>query len=209
MVYILQEEMKTSLRYLGLFLLGVPAGILLTGHDNLPVSGAATVALYLLLLTVGFSLGADPRLPEILRSLRLRILFVPLSTIAGTFLGVSLYNLLFSDLTAGEAMAAGLGMGYYSLSSIILTDLSGEELGVIALLANIARETLTLLLAPFLPAWLGALAPISSGGATSMDTTLPVILQTSGKQYVLHAMVHGVILTILVPFLVSATYRLF
>ena len=36
-----------------------------------------------------------------------------------------------------------------------------------------------------------------------MDTTLPVIAQYSGKQYVLLSVFNGLILTVLVPFLVT------
>ncbi len=199
--------MKSSLIYISIFLAGIFTGILLTGNNWLPVGQMTTIALYFLLFAVGINLGSDPQLKEIVGSIRIRILYIPLSTITGTLLGVFVYNLIFSDLSTGEAAAVGLGMGYYSLSSTILAGISGEELGVIALLANISREALTLLLAPLYPSWLGKLAAISSGGATSMDTTLPVIIKTAGNRYILHAMVHGIILTILVPFLVTAAYR--
>ncbi len=82
-------------------------------------------------------------------------------------------------------------------------------MGVIALLANISREVITLLLAPLFARITGKLSPIASGGATSMDTTLPIIIKSSGKEYLIHSMIHGVILTILVPFLVSLAIQFF
>ena len=39
----------------------------------------------------------------------------------------------------------GSGFGYYSLSSIFITEYKGAELGTIALLSNISREIITLL----------------------------------------------------------------
>ena len=45
-------------------------------------------------------------------------------------------------------MAVGAGFGYYSLSSIFITEYKGPELGTIALLSNITREIITLLFAP-------------------------------------------------------------
>jgi uncharacterized membrane protein YbjE (DUF340 family) len=75
--------------------------------------------------------------------------------------------------------------------------------GVIALLANISREIITLLFTPLFVKIFGKLAPISAGGATSMDTTLPIISRFSGHDYAIVSVVHGTILTILVPFLVS------
>ena len=79
----------------------------------------------------------------------------------------------------------------------------GVELGTIALLANIMREIITLLGAPILRKWFGPLAPISVGGATTMDTTLPIIMQVSGKQFTVISIAHGFITDFTVPFLVT------
>ena len=97
----------------------------------------------------------------------------------------------------------GSGFGYYSLSSIFITEYKGAELGTIALLANISREILTLLAAPLLVRWFGNLAPISAGGATTMDTTLPIITRTAGQQFVVVSIFHGFVVDFSVPFLVT------
>ena len=78
-----------------------------------------------------------------------------------------------------------------------------ETLGVIALLSNIMRELITLLATPIFLKYFGKLAPIAAGGATSMDTTLPIITKFSGKDYAIIAIFSGTVLTILVPFLVT------
>ena len=72
-----------------------------------------------------------------------------------------------------------------------------------ALLANIIREMITLLLAPVLAKVFGPLAPISSGGATTMDTTLPIIVQSSGQRYVALSIFHGFVTDFSVPFIVT------
>jgi uncharacterized membrane protein YbjE (DUF340 family) len=100
-------------------------------------------------------------------------------------------------------MAVGAGFGYYSLSSIFIAQISGETLGVIALLSNIMREIFTLLMTPVLVLYFGKLAGIASGGATSMDTTMPVIVKYSGKEWGIVAVFSGVVLSVAVPFLVS------
>jgi uncharacterized membrane protein YbjE (DUF340 family) len=46
-------------------------------------------------------------------------------------------------------------------------------------LTNIMREFSVLILAPWMVKKFGALAPISAGGATTMDTTLPIITKLS------------------------------
>lgn len=70
-------------------------------------------------------------------------------------------------------------------------------------LANIIREMITLLLTPLLAKWFGPLAPISSGGATTMDTTLPIITQTVGQRYVAISIYHGFVTDFTVPFFVT------
>ncbi len=70
-------------------------------------------------------------------------------------------------------------------------------------LANIIREMITLLLTPLLAKWFGPLAPISSGGATTMDTTLPIITQTVGQRCVALSIYHGFVTDFTVPFFVT------
>ena len=72
-----------------------------------------------------------------------------------------------------------------------------------ALLANIIREVFTLLGAPLVVRYFGPLAPISCGGATTMDTTLPIITRTSGQDFVLLSLFHGFLVDFSVPFLVT------
>ena len=93
--------------------------------------------------------------------------------------------------------------GYYSLSSIFITEYKGAELGTIALLSNIVREMFTLLLSPLLVKVAGPLAPIAAGGVTSMDTTLPIIMDSSGKQYAVVSLFHGFVLEFSIPFIVT------
>ncbi|MCK4921608.1 MAG: lysine exporter LysO family protein, partial [Bacteroidales bacterium] len=74
---------------------------------------------------------------------------------------------------------------------------------------NVTREILTLILAPILVKYFGKIAPITSGGATSMDTTLPIIVKVSGKEYLIMSLLNGIILTISVPFIIGFIYNTF
>jgi len=76
-----------------------------------------------------------------------------------------------------------------------------------ALISNISREIFTLIATPILVKFFGKLSPIASGGATSMDTTLPVIAKFSGREYAVISVFSGVVLTILVPFIITLIYR--
>ena len=143
------------------------------------------------------------KLVVILKQEKFLILLVPLTTIAGTLLGVGIVSFFLPEIDLRESLAVGAGFGYYSLSSIIITQIVSPALGVIALLSNITREIITLLFIPIMAKYLGKLAPVTSGGATSMDTTLPIITRYCGKQYAIISVFHGTILTILVPVIVT------
>ena len=104
---------------------------------------------------------------------------------------------------ATVAIALLQGFGYYSLSGILITGSKGAELGTVALLSNIIRELLTLLGAPLLARWFGSLAPIAAGGATTADTTLPVITRTCGDELAVVSIYHGMVVDFSVPFLVT------
>ena len=127
------------------------------------------------------------------------VLLLPLATTAGTFAGTVLVS-LFLTYSVSECMAVGAGFAYYSLSSIFISQYKGPELGTIALISNIARELITLLLTPLLARHLGPLIPISCGGASTMDTTLPVITRYCGKEWIFVSIVHAMILDFSVPF---------
>ena len=128
---------------------------------------------------------------------------LPLGTILGTFAGALAAVLLLHGRSATDCLAVGSGFGYYSLSSIFITEYKGAALGTIALLSNIVREMITLLLSPLLVKVAGPLAPIAAGGVTSMDTTLPIIMDSSGKQYAVVSLFHGFILEFSIPFIVT------
>lgn len=76
-------------------------------------------------------------------------------------------------------------------------------MGTVALLSNIMREMITLLCAPLLVRWFGNLAPISAGGATTMDTTLPIIARYAGQEFAVVSIFHGFVIDFSVPFLVT------
>lgn len=160
-------------------------------------------ALYALMFFVGVSLGSDNKLKEIVRGINIRIFLVPLATIIGTLGGAALISLVLVNLKLTDCLAIGSGFGYYSLSSVFITQYKGAEMGTIALMANIIREIMTLLGAPLFVRYFGRLAPICAGGATTMDTTLPVITRYSGKEWVFVSIFHGVAVDFTVPFFVT------
>lgn len=199
----LLKALKGSLVIVGFFVLGVL--IALSGWIAVSeaVSDFSFYALAALMACVGASIGSDPQTLKNFRALNPRLVLLPLCTILGTLAATALASLLLSERSLTDCLAVGSGFAYYSLSSIFITEYRGAELGTIALLANICRELLTLLAAPLLVRWFGRLAPIAAGGATTMDTTLPVIARTSGNDLVVVSIFHGFVVDFSVPFLVT------
>jgi uncharacterized membrane protein YbjE (DUF340 family) len=195
--------MKNSLIILAFFVFGILGGVSSFLPRFILESDFSFHALCLLLFLVGIGIGSDVRAWRVIKEVNVKIVLVPLSVIIGTLSGVGLFSFLVPDVGLRESLAVGSGFGYYSLSSILITQIRGEVLGVIALLSNISREIVTLLITPILAKYLGKLAPIASGGATAMDTTLPVIAKFTGKEYAMIAFFSGVVLTIIVPFLIA------
>ncbi|ACV67352.1 lysine exporter LysO family protein [Desulfohalobium retbaense] len=196
--------MKESGILVGVFIAGVVLGL----ADLLPQwilhPKMALYTLYGLLVLVGLGIGCDTGALRAIVRLNIKTALMPVAVAVGSILGAGLVALVLFGVNFREGMAVGAGFGYYSLSSVLISQIHGEQLGTVALLSNIMREVLTILLAPFLVRWWGSLAPIASGGATTMDTTLPIIHKATSKHYAMIAVINGIVLSLLVPVLVPA-----
>ena len=203
--------MKASLIIVGFFVLGCLLSWTLKLYDITIETDITIYVLYLLIFSVGVGIGSDKKLKEILGRIRPQLLWIPLATIVGTLSFSALVSLFISKWSVYDCLAVGSGFAYYSLSSILITELKtpvlGEqlatELGTIALMANILRELFVLLGTPILVKYIGKLAPICAGGATTMDTTLPIITRYSGQDMVFVSIFHAVLVDLSVPFLVT------
>lgn len=201
--------MRRTLSVLGSFAVGCLLGYCFdmrqTAHD------ISMWVLYALMFQVGIGLGANKDLKAILSSVRPSTLLLPVATVSGTLLLTALVSPLLSGWSMTDCMAVGSGFAYYSLSSVLITQLKeasaglqvATELGAIALLANIFREMIALVAAPILSRYLGAKALISAAGVTSMDVLLPTIVSRSGSGVMPAAVVHGVLIDMSVPVLVT------
>ncbi len=195
------SPLKGSIVIVGFFLAGMVLGFFKLVGDSY-VRDVSFIVLCVMLFCVGYGLGCKPYIMRRFKSLNPRLMLLPLATILGTLVACAILS-LFLDYSLPSVLAVGSGFGYYSLSSILISQSLGAELGTIALLCNIVRELITLLGAPLLVMLFGKLAPISAGGATTMDSTLPVLMRTLGEDFVLVSMFHGFLVDFSVPFLVT------
>ncbi|WAU72196.1 lysine exporter LysO family protein [Acinetobacter sp. TR11] len=179
--------------------LGILLGIVVT-QSNLQI---AFNSWYLLLVFI-FLIGVELAFTQFDRSwLSWRVLLVPAAAFVGSCLAAIInYLILSHDYTLNEMMALAQGYGWYSMSGILFTELHSAKLGGIALLTDLFREIFAILLMYCL-GWRFPRSAISSAGATSMDVTLAMVKQSCGTHYVPHAMMSGLILSLLAPLLIS------
>jgi uncharacterized membrane protein YbjE (DUF340 family) len=177
------------------------------GHFYLPASAApfidrfVTCALVVMVFGVGMDIGRNREVWRSIRQMGGKILLVPLAIAVGSLLGACMVKLLVY-MPLKEILAVSAGLGWYSLSGILIADLYSVELGATAFLSNVFRELLAFILIPILVGYVGKLAAIAPGGATTMDSTLPLITKVTDAETALVAFMSGLVLTTIVPFLV-------
>lgn len=179
--------------------IGILLGILVT-QSNLQI---AFNSWYLLLIFI-FLIGIELAFTQFDRSwLSWKVLLVPAAAFVGSCLAAIVnYLILSNHFNLNEIMALAQGYGWYSMSGILFTELHSARLGGIALLTDLFREIFAILLMYCL-GWRFPRSAISSAGATSMDVTLAMVKQSCGTHYVPHAMMSGLILSLLAPLLIS------
>ncbi|MFA7116273.1 MAG: lysine exporter LysO family protein [Bacteroidales bacterium] len=196
------REIRGSIIIMIFFILGCLMGYFGLLHINFESYPIDKYVLYLLMFFVGMSLGADSTFFIQLKTLNWRYAILPVSTVLGTLLGCFVLWFFLRTHTLPENLAVGSGLAYYSLSSILISDMIGPAIGTVALLANIFREIYALLFVPVVAKKFGPLSAISLAGATSYDTSLPVISQSVEKRYIIISIFHGAIIDLMVFILV-------
>ncbi|MCH7390100.1 lysine exporter LysO family protein [Acinetobacter dispersus] len=192
-----------ALKNIGKAFLALAVGIVLGMLVNASEFQMTFNSWYLLLVFI-FLIGVELAFTQFDRSwLSWKILLVPVAAFVGSCLAALLnYFILSNDYGFNEVMALAQGYGWYSMSGILFTELHSAKLGGIALLTDLFREIFAILLMYCL-GWRFPRSAISSAGATSMDVTLAMVKQSCGTHYVPHAMMSGLILSLLAPLLIS------
>lgn len=164
------------------------------------------IMLYLLIFIIGMDIGKSKGLREELKKLGRMALLLPMATVIGSLLGGFLAS-LFLGIPLKWALGISAGFGWYSLTGPLLAVYS-PVYGVIGFLANLTREILTIIFYPIAIRKIPREVGIVMGGATTMDTTLPIMAKFGGTEITLLAFVHGFILTAIAPFLIPLILQL-
>lgn len=188
-----------SLQLCGVVLIGFLIG--LSGLSFLQhATEASEYTLIFLLFLIGIQLRNNGMtLRQIV--LNRRGMMVAVVVMVSSLLG-GIINAFILDLPLKTGLAMASGFGWYSLSGILLTESYGPVIGSAAFFNDLARELLAIMLIPGLVRRSRSTA-LGLCGATSMDFTLPVLQRSGGVEIVPAAIVHGFILSLLVPILMA------
>lgn len=192
------------------FALGVFFGYSGWIPDAVDCSRLSSIVLLVLMTQVGLGFGSGESFDMLRRDFRWEWLLLPFATVGGTLVAAAAVGVFWALGSVADALAVGSGLGYYSLSSLLITQLKSlvsspemaVQLGIVALLANVARELIAIVCTPFF-AKVSPLSPISAAGCSSCDISLPVIARWSGEGMVPLSILHGVVLDMSVPVLVT------
>ncbi|WP_336277320.1 lysine exporter LysO family protein [Cronobacter dublinensis] len=188
-----------SLKLCGVVVLGFVLG--LTGLAFLKHATAASeYTLIFLLFLIGIQLRNNGMtLRQIVLNRRGMMVAV---VVLGSSLIAGVVNALLLGLPLRTGLAMASGFGWYSLSGILMTESYGPVIGSAAFFNDLGRELLAIMLIPALVRRSRSTA-LGICGATSMDFTLPVLQRSGGLELVPAAIVHGFILSLLVPLLMA------
>ncbi len=158
------------------------------------------IGLFFLLFFVGIDIGSNKKAFIHLKKLGFKLLLIPISAALGSIFG-GLLTAEFLGMKIFEGGAIGAGFGWYSLSAVLIAPYS-SEVSTIAFLTNVIREIMAIMLIPLTAKYIGYYETISLGGATSMDTTLPIITKNTNGETAVIAFISGLLMSIMVPIIV-------
>lgn len=167
-----------------------------TWHDL--CSELADYVLYLLMFSVGISVGINESIIEKIKNYNLTILLIPIGVIIGSVFGGFICSYIF-DMN----LVYSLSIGWYSLSGVMLESLANAQIGTIAFLSSLMREFIAFMMIPVLVKYLNTFAAIGAAGATSEDSTLPMLIKYSSEEFIIISVINGVLCSVAVPILIN------
>lgn len=180
---------------------GVFAGLFAPQTISLFMGYCSSALLLILIFSVGIDIGLNKQVFVQIKKMGLKILLIPFAVALGSLAGGAFLSIFLSE-NLNECLAIASGLGWYSLSGILMTEAGNPIGGTISFIANVSREILTFLVVPFLAKHMNYYCAIAPAGATAMDTTLPVISRNTNGKIAVVAFTSGVVLTAVIPILI-------
>lgn len=160
-------------------------------------------ALDVMIFIAGIEIGSNRGILKRICNLHsaLLALAIPLAVACGSICGALLLGHI-AGLSAYDSLLVGGGLGWYSFSSVVISAMYSTEIGTVAFLANMMREISGFFLIPLLVRVHKFLALAPSGAAT-MDSGLPVVIKYTNLHVGVYSFINGLVLTLIVPVLIS------
>ena len=160
-------------------------------------------ALDVMIFIAGIEIGSNRGILKRICNLHsaLLALAIPLAVACGSICGALLLGHI-AGLSAYDSLLVGGGLGWYSFSSVVISAMYSTENGTVAFLANMMREISGFFLIPLLVRVHKFLALAPSGAAT-MDSGLPVVIKYTNLHVGMYSFINGLVLTLIVPVLIS------
>ena len=189
--------MLDSLKLCTVVLIGFVVGWLFKGHFALP-HDATTYVLVVMIFCVGVQLrnnGISMRAVFFnKRGLAMGVIFIFTSLLGGIIAAFVL------SVPVIQGLAVSSGFGWYSLSSVTLSNAWGPIWGSIAFFNDLSRELISLFIIPLFMQNYRSTA-VGFPGATALDVTLPIIQKAGGVEVLPLAFSFGFITNITPPIL--------
>ena len=160
-------------------------------------------ALDVMIFIAGIEIGSNRGILKRICNLHsaLLALAIPFAVACGSICGALLLGHI-AGLSAYDSLLVGGGLGWYSFSSVVISAMYSTEIGTVAFLANMMREISSFFLIPLLVRVHKFLALAPSGAAT-MDSGLPVVIKYTNLHVGMYSFINGLVLTLIVPVLIS------
>lgn len=166
---------------------------------DLILMSALDVMIFIAGIEIGSNRGILKRICNVHSTLL--ALAIPLAVACGSICGALLLGHI-AGLSAYDSLLVGGGLGWYSFSSVVISAMYSTEIGTVAFLANMIREISGFFLIPLLVRVHKFLALAPSGAAT-MDSGLPVVIKYTNLHVGMYSFINGLVLTLIVPVLIS------
>lgn len=166
---------------------------------DLILMSALDVMIFIAGIEIGSNRGILKRICNVHSALL--ALAIPLAVACGSICG-ALFLGHIAGLSTYDSLLGGGGLGWYSFSSVVISAMYSTEIGTVAFLANMMREISGFFLIPLLVRVHKFLALAPSGAAT-MDSGLPVVIKYTNLHVGMYSFINGLVLTLIVPVLIS------
>lgn len=166
------------------------------------VEDNSTIVLYILMFSVGVSVGCNKGVLKKIKEYHIKIFVIPIGIIVGSLIGGAVCSEIL-NMPVNYGLSVASGLGWYSLSGVLITDLIGAQMGALAFLSNLMREILSFMTIPFLSRKFNYYTAIAPAAATSEDTTLSMLIKYTSEEIVVLAVFNGIICSAVVPFLIK------